>query len=181
MKEEIVEKAWVINNSNWEEPYFCPQDVFYAETAGKAKLKALKHIDCGDALDSSGNELTFTTIKVQRANELDKILFEGVPTERHQIDYVLEKRERDNELLKLAKENAGAYAYIKKGGYYYRDNHSGYTEYILQAGVYPIQEAVRSVMHLSLGDNGRVILINPDEHNKMIETEIAKLQGKIIF
>jgi PDZ domain-containing secreted protein len=178
---KLQEKAWTIDNSNFEEPWFAPNNVFYAESEGKAKIKAFREVyDCG-CKDSRGNDFTFLTVKIKRAKQADKYLVDGSVKTLKEIEYDQQVREYKEHIDKLVRENEGGYAYIKKGGYYYRDNHCGYTEFVAYAGVYSILEAATTAKSCSLRDGMKIIPINPEEHNKMIQEKIEDLTSRLIL
>ncbi len=178
---KLIEKAWIINNSNFEQPWFVPEDIYYAETSGKAKTKILNSYDIDDLLDKNGNILTFLTLKLIRAKNGDKyLLSDGSIRTLSTIKYFKEKKERDDKLDSIYIKNPNSKAYIRKGGYYYRNNFCGYTEYQIEAGIYSIIEAIDSVKKTSLESNLSLELINDHEHNLMIKSKIAELENKII-
>ena len=174
----LKSRAWVLNKNIFSEPWFVPDDVFYAETASKAKSGFLSTID--GLNDYCHNDITFLSIRVKRSKENDKYLIDGEVKKLYQIEYDRKKKERDENLDLILKENPTAKAYIIKGGVYYRPKNSGYSEYILEAGIYSIQDAVQSVKMCSLGDNMRLEIIDVDEHNKRINDKIENLKTRLI-
>jgi PDZ domain-containing secreted protein len=178
---KLQEKAWTINSSNFEEPWFAPDNVFYAESKGKAKIKAVREVlDCGYK-DKRGEDFTFLTVKIQRAKQADKYLVEGEVKTLKEIEYDHQVREYKESIDKLVRENEGGHAYIKKGCFYYRDNHCGYTEFRAEAGVYSIQEAAISAKSCSLRDGMKIIPIKIEDHNKMIQEKINELKARLIL
>lgn len=176
----LKEKAWIVNKNCFSEPWFVPDDVFYAETVGKVKYKILPVLYYDNLKDIKGEDMTYLTLKVLRSPENDKYLVDDKIKKMCDIEYDKEVKERNDNLDSILKENPNGFAYIKKGGYYYRPNNNGYTEYIIEAGVYPISEAVSSVKHCSLRDNMKMIVIDKDEHNLMVENKIKELKSRII-
>jgi len=173
----VVEKAWMINKDKLMEPWFYNDEVFHGATIGKAKLKAIKAMD-GMVHKYTGKEFNFLTIPLVRAKYADKLNVGGEVKYQHQIDYNNKKQEQKKQLTELLANNPNSFAYIKKGGYYYRPNNCGYTEYISMAGIYKLEDAIKSVLHCS--DNMQAIIINTDEHNQMINERIADLQTRLI-
>jgi len=176
---KLLQKAFVINSEKLSEPWFCPDEVYYGESIGKVKLKALNDLE-GLTDRYLQEHFTFLNCPVKRAPKLDKYLVDGVVKTLASIEYDLKVKERNDTLDKIISENPDGMAYIMKGGYYYRPNNCGYTEFISVAGIYPVKDAARSVKSCSLGDNMRMILINKDEHNAMINERIADLQSRLI-
>lgn len=176
-KHKLIERAWVVNPSNFEEPYFARQ-IYYAETAGKAKNKMLPDLD--GYKDFLGEYICFLSLRVSRAKDADIYLVGGEKKIKRDIEYDNKKKEQSEMLDSLVANNHDAMAYIKKGGYYYRPNNNGYTEFEAFAGVYPIADAAMSVKGCSLGDCMRMIIINKAEHNKMITDKIEDLKTRLI-
>lgn len=165
---ESVVKVWI-------------DHVVCAETEKLARMKALHHLnDYGIECDRFGNPFTYISICLRRSPEYDKFLIDGRIKSREDIYYDKKKQARDDEFLKLLAENPNSYAYILKGGYYYQPNSCGYTEFKPYAGVYPLEQAVKECIGMSLGDYMRPILINVEEHNAMINKQIDGLKSRLI-
>lgn len=98
MKYKIVEKAWVLNNSNLDEPWYHNCDIVYYGTRGQAKRAALPDNDGGKLLN--GDDISFLTIKVQRSIQDDKILVNGTVIKRYELKTI----ERLNNISQLAKD-----------------------------------------------------------------------------
>lgn len=94
----IIEKAWILDNSNLYEPYFHNCDIVYYGTRGQAKLKAIPDNDAGKLYD--GSEITFLNIKVKRYKEEDKILVNGTVIKRNKLKTI----ERSNKIKNLDKD-----------------------------------------------------------------------------
>ena len=155
--------------------------VVCAETEKLARMKALHQLREYDIEeDHFGNEFTYISLRLRRSPEYDKFLIEGKIKSREDIDYDKKKTETDAEFRQMLADNPNGYAYIKKGGYYYQPNSCGYTEYQSQAGVYPIKQAVNECLGVSLGDYMRPILIDVNEHNIMLNKQIAALRSRLI-
>lgn len=88
---------------------------------------------------------------------------------------------RDKKLDKLLSLPEETKAYIIKGGYYYRPESCGYTEYRSEAGVYSIKEAVDSVRKSSLKCGMKVMPIDVEEHNKMLMDKIKEYKSRWIY
>jgi hypothetical protein len=65
----LKEKAWIINKSNFSEPWFVPDDVFYADTVGKVKYKILTVLLYDNLKDYKGDDITYLTLRVLRSPE----------------------------------------------------------------------------------------------------------------
>jgi hypothetical protein len=177
---ELKEKAWVFNKSRFEESYFVPDDVFYAETFTKAKSIALNSIKYDDYKTFLGEEITYLNIPLVRNRQYDRYLINGEIKTLDRIEIDRKYKERADRLVALVEANPDAKAYIRKGGYYYKPNSCGYTERLEDAGVYSIQEAVESVKRCSIGDNMDAIVIDVEAHNLMILNKIKELKQKLI-
>jgi len=94
----IIEKAWILDNSNLYEPWFHNCDIVYYGTRGQAKLKAIPDNDAGKLYD--GSKITFLNIKVKRYKEEDKILVDGSVIKRNKLKII----ERTNKIKNLDKD-----------------------------------------------------------------------------
>ena len=177
----LVEKAWVVNPDNFKEPHYAPTDVYYAQTSGKAKHKILSQIYYDEFKDCDGKEIGFVNLKIKRSQSADKLLIDGIIKTFWQIEYEQKKRQYNERIDKLVSDNPTAMAYILKGGCYYGSDFCGYTERLINAGIYKIHDAAKHVKSCSLGDYMRLIVINTEEHNKMINDKIADLKTRIIL
>lgn len=159
------------------------ETIVIAKNEHEARLKALSNLKEQDIdYDSNGDEFTYISVRLKRSPDHDRFMIDGKLKSRQDIEYNLNMRERDEEFKKLLADNPNSYAYIRKGGYYYKPNNCGYTEFQSYAGVYSLEEAVRACLNTSLSDYMRPILINNiDEHNEMINKQIASLQQRLII
>jgi len=78
---------------------------------------------------------------------------------------------------KIARSSKTTHCYISKRGAYYRENSSGYTEHLHEAGVYTKQEALDA---FSRCDELWLIPVNVTYHNEMIIEKTNKLLSKYI-
>ncbi len=177
---ERISKAWELDLSKVYEGYMYSPVIVFAENRAKAKYAMLSKARYEGVCNRDDKEFTYIDIPVFRNKEHDRYMFEGKEMNLSDIKERQNKRKRNDGLYKLMKDNPNGYAYIKKGGYYYRDNNCGYTEYLSQAGVYPIDEAVREVAGCDVRDFMDVILINKDDHNNMIKEAISFLEKRLI-
>lgn len=173
-------KAYIVNPIDFDQPYFAPTDPVYGETQGKAKVAALSMVLESGCQNYLNEDFTFSTLRIKRAPQYDKFIVDGVFRSAYQIEHDKKIADRKNEMSKLLADNPDGYAYIMKGGYYYKPNNCGYTEYKTYAGVYSLQDAVRSTLSSSLNDYLRPILIDIDEHNSMINSQIESLKNRLI-
>ena len=176
----LQSKAFTINNRNFREPYFAPDVTVYADTASKAKSKILSKIKYDECKDIYGEIINFITLRVMRAKSADKYLVDGQLKTLHDIEYDRKVKEKNERLDLLVAQNPNAKAFIKKGGSYYCSNYCGYTERKTEAGIYSIEDAVKSAKGCSLGDYMDVVILDPIEHNKMINDKINELKSKLI-
>ena len=97
-KYPIIEKAWILDNSNLYEPWFHNCDIVYYGTRGQAKQNTIPDNDAGKLYD--GSEITFLNIKVKRWKVEDKILVDGSIIKRNK----LKTMERSNKIKNLDKD-----------------------------------------------------------------------------
>lgn len=177
-KMKVTEKCWKIDFTNVDEAYMYNQDQFfcYTETRGKAKSILLnKHKY--DLVLYSGEELNYLNIPVVRDKEFDKYDYFGQSLSLGEIKELKQKEEREKELDDIAKDENITHCYIRKGGYYYKPNNCGYTEYITFAGVYTKKDAIRSCRGCS---ELRAIPIDIEEHNQRVNDQIDNLRLRLI-
>lgn len=82
------------------------------------------------------------------------------------------ERSRLAYINRIERDYKVTHCYIVKGGYYYRENSCGYTEYREAAGIYSKDEAIKICRACSIEVP---IPINISEHNNMILTRIKEL------
>lgn len=152
-----------------------------AENEKSARNEALQKLAEHDIeYDHYGEPFTYISIRLKRSPEYDKFMIDGRIKSREDIDYDKKKEDRDNEFRQMLADNPNSYAYIRKGGYYYKPNHCGYTEFQTYAGVYSLDAAVKECLGMSLGDYMRPVLINVDDHNDMVNKHIEGLKTRLI-
>ena len=126
-------------------------------------------------------EVTYLNIPVVREPSADLYDFEGQIVSMNQINIILKNRNRTeilNNLLNESKLNPEkSHCYIKKGGWYYLQSCSGYTEYQHQAGIFTIEEGYEHAIYC---DELTLIVIDIEEHNKMIMSKVNELINKLI-
>jgi len=176
---KITEKCWKIDFTNVDEAYMYNQDEFfcYAKTRGQAKSILLKkHYD--DLVLSGHKELTYLNIPVVRDKAYDRYDYFGQSLSSREIQKLKRKEEREQELDAIAKDESITHCYIRKGGYYYKPNNNGYTEYITFAGVYTKKDAIRSCTGCT---ELRAIPIDIEEHNQRVNEQIENLRLRLIL
>lgn len=169
------EKAYVVNLGKIKEGYLYFNDVVYAENVNKAKLLFLKNYDF--IIDETNEDATYLTLPVIRNKYEDKYLIDGNYISFSTILELGEKHIHNKKLTEILNNPEVDFVYVKKGGYYYRDNGCGYSEYVRNAGVYKKEEGVRIGFNYT---EFTIIPINIEEHNKMIQDEINYLNKKLI-
>lgn len=177
---EKILKAYRLDLGKISEPWFVENNVVYAENASKAKSLLWNSIKQDDLRLSNYKDITFLNLPVIRDKDSDKVLFESLYLTRQEIEAITDTRARDQSHYTLLENNREGFCYIKKGGYYYRPGSAGYTEYIIDAGIFSIQQAVVEVVGCSLDSHIRAILINKFDHNTMIQNKIKELQQRIL-
>lgn len=178
---ELKEKAWVINSINWNHPYLVPETIYRAKTLAQAKSKAFTDMQFDGTLDRWMEPITFLSLKMKRQPKSDTYLIGGEIKTEATIELDAQIKEKNDALDDILLQNPPtAMAYIRKGGYYYRPNNAGYTEYVLEAGVYTLEDAVSSVRNTGYYDHMSAIVIDKEVHNKMINDKIQELKSKLI-
>jgi hypothetical protein len=171
-------KAYQIKFGKIYEGYLAEPVICYAKNRNEAKKILLSTVKYdGWTLNSSGEELTYLNIPVERLESADLIMFEGQAVTRSKISSIIEERERIAKLDAILANPDVEYCYIWKGSYY-RPNSCGYTSLRYEAGVYPKSEAVseaKSVREI------RLECIDIHDHNKMIREKISELQSRLIY
>jgi len=175
MKLEIIEKAYIFNTENIEEPWFYEDIIEHAETRGKAKMKIWKHLD--DVKNIYGEEITFLNLPVKRCKSQDKVLYKGEIYTRERLKYYEDIHKNDILLDYYMKDKSITHCYKKKGGKFYSWNNSGYVSYKHVAGVYPKEEAIpycKGQLEVTC------VPINNQEHNEIILNYIARVKKGLI-
>lgn len=171
-------KAYEIDLDKLDEGYTTDTIMCHAECITKAKVKLLEQVKYDDwKLRASGDELTYLNIPVKRRKYSDKVIFEDKEVLRHEIESIINERERNAKLDEILSNPDITHCYIIKHGSYYRPHSSGYTSLRHEAGVYPKEKAVleaKSVREISL------LRCDAAEHNKMINENIAELRARLL-
>ncbi len=168
-------KAWRVDLGRIEEGYMYSDTFCYAETRNDAKRLLLS--DSRYMMLRCGGEVTYLTIPLCRAPDLDLYEFEGDKLTQDCIAQRLAKRERHHLYDSILNDETITHCYIKKNGAYYRPNSCGYTDHRHRAGVYPKTEAIsegKSVDELVI-----VPVVNA-EHNAMLTEEIDNLKSRLL-
>jgi len=186
MKEEIIKKAWKISVKNLEEPWHYNDVIISAETRGQARsegLTEMRNLGATKLVDYKydDTEVYYTDIIAHRAKEYDTILFEGKEMKRHAIEKHIWCRERDQKALDLTVSNPNDLAVVWAGCYrgYWGSGRSGYSDDIIFAGKYDVKEAYEIVRGSDYGRQETVRLLNVEEFNANIDTEVEKLQKQM--
>jgi len=175
---KLLLKGYSLNLVKIQESYFYDDLYTQQETINEAKydlLKKLRYEYC--TLSNSNQELEYKTIPVIRNKKYDLYEFEDKKLTSWEINYIIKKRERNQYLDLLLESNPESFCYIKKGGYYYRPNSCGYSEYKRNAGVYTLKQGVQEAKSCQELD---VILIDIKEHNEYLEREIVDLKSRLL-
>ncbi len=178
---KTIEKAWSINSSNLNEPWFADTDNIYFGTRGQAKKKAL--LDHDSMQTDSGDDLTFLNIRVKREKEYDNVIFRGEKMSKDRVNSILEKEKRNSDLDKMLKDYPKGKAFVWNGNYnqYWGWNHSGYCNDWWYAGIYDLSEAIEIVKSSCLSRLESVELIKDvDEHNKKVNEKMAQIKRMLI-
>jgi len=175
---EIKEKAWKVDLDRIDEGYLWHAEIVYSESRNTAKSKLLEAYSHDLNLnDCDKTEVNYLNIPVIRAKEYDKYEYGG---EILSIDEIIEKKrriERHSKLDAIMNDESITHCYIYKNGSYYADNHCGYVGSKTRAGIYTKEDAVSSGRSC---DQLYIDPINTKEHNEMVQSEIEKLQKRLI-
>jgi hypothetical protein len=149
MKLKIIKKAWCLNASNLEEPYFCDTDELYYGTRGQAKSKALCHND-SCTLISNGDDVDYMTIRVQRVKECDVVDYHGRHVRRDKIEEI----EREVRIENLPEDKShyvqDARSYVGNSVLWWALGGNGYTCDITKAHKYKGNEVKKSWRHTDI-------------------------------
>lgn len=173
----IIKKGYKIDLSRLDEGYLSDSIICLAESRNEAKKELLKKVRYDNwKLKYSDDELNYLNIPVIRCENADKIIFEGELVSRYKIELIKKEKERLCSLSEILEDPLVKYCYIYKGSYYC-SNFSGYTSQKENAGIYTKKEAVDHAKSVS---EIKIIPINIEEHNKIINDKINYLKGKIL-
>jgi len=184
-KEQLIKKAWKISVKYLSEPWYFEDVYVNCETRGEARSKGLTEMINLGASKIVGyledNDIYYTDIIAHRVKDYDTILFEGKEMKRHAIEKHIWCKERDQKALDLTISNPNDLAVVWAGCYrgYWGANRSGYSDDIIFAGKYDVKEAYEIVRGSDYGRQETVRLLNVEEFNTNIDTEVAKLQKQM--
>lgn len=175
-KESIVRKAYEINLDKIHEGYHYEQKFCLADDMRGARKQLINIAKLHDMELKWGGAVTYLNLPVRRLPSHDIIKVNGVDYVRYKWVEQVAKAQRNKLLDDILNNPDIQYCYIYKGGFY-RPNSCGYTSHMSEAGVYKKGEAVahaRGVQEIKL------IPINIEEHNKMINEKIENLKSRLI-
>ncbi|PAC27845.1 hypothetical protein [Flectobacillus sp. BAB-3569] len=176
---KIVEKAYRIIPRRLEQPYLVDDIYCWASNKNKAKSKLYKETKNWQLkLRFTFDYLTYFNIPTERFYEMDRVIFNNKVVVRSTINALIERDKRNEKIQEILQNDEITHCYIRKGGYYYRDNARGYTELIYEAGVYPKAEAVKLARP---SDEIYLIPIINSEHDKMIQDKIEEIAKRCIL
>lgn len=85
-----------------------------------------------------------------------------------------------NRQHKIAKKCKNGKCLILKGGYYYRDDYKGYTEFAQYAGVYNVTDGIFHVTGCSHTDFITIVPIDTEKHNALLVKNIKLISNHLI-
>lgn len=178
MEYKLAKKAYGVNWGRIDEGGYYAGDIdpVYAESRGKAKSALLPALEEYDLFDSD-EPITYLNAPVIRLEHEDKFFFDGKELTLMDIEREIMRQERRGKLDEIAADETISYCYIKKRGLYYRSNSSGYTEYIIKAGIYEKANAISKALSC---EDLKVVPIDIAKHNQIMQTTIDDLQKRII-
>lgn len=178
-KYKLAEKAYSVDATRVEEGFLRGSEewVSWQPSVGAAKSELLKEI-VSDGFErlSNGDEITYLNIPVRRCKHRDLFEFEGEKLSMRAIWDKIKERERLASFDEMLSNAAIKYCYIRKGSYY-QPGSCGYTDMRHGAGVFTKEEAVRAAKSCRELD---LIVIDIEEHNKMIQAEIDDLKTRLL-
>ena len=138
---EIVKRAWCLNNSNIDEPWFHDSDITYYGTRGQAKTSCAIDNACGKTI--SGEDITFMNIKVRRDKYFDIIIYKGKEIKRYQIAEI----ERENKIKALPADKMyyvqDRRNYVGNAVLWWGKNSDGYVTDLANAHKYTHEEIIK--------------------------------------
>ena len=153
------------------------QHVVYAESRNKAKAKLLNDAQIMGVVFTHIDEPTYLNIPVKRAKEHDKYLIDGTLYTKHTYAQKLQRDDHQKDLDAILANDEIKYCFIRKRGYYYCDNCSGYTSNIEEAGRYNKEFACRECK----GEmNMYAEPIDIEKYNAMLQKAIEYLKSRML-
>lgn len=155
-------------------------DIFcQAEDLNQAKCLLMKqNVDKSLYLETLADiPVTYQTIPVILCEDYDLVEFDGKEMSRESANMLQKYLDKQVENDKILNDSSVKYVFIKKGGWYYRENYCGYTEHELQAGVYTKEDGYKhcgNILEL------RMIPINIEQYNNLIQKQVDKLLTQIL-
>lgn len=171
----IEKKGYKIDLDRVQDTYLWSERQCQADSVNEAKKLLLDTVRYDDMRLNNGDDVTYLNIPVVRAKGVDIIIYNGEKKERWRVEFDIAEEQRISELRELCLSHK--YFYIYKGSYY-RPNSNGYTSLKEFAGVYDSKDAFISARHCR---EVRLIPINIEEHNNMIEKTISNLSSRLIL
>ena len=178
MKLKIHQKAYELDLSKLSEGFLSSEIILHAENRNKARHLILEKVKYDDwKLYKTDEELSYLNIPVIRCESADKVYFEDKIINKGEIKFILEKREKIKYLQSIKDNESITHCYIIKRGSYYRPGYCGYTESVIEAGVYSKDEAIS---HSLCCDELSIHPIDKEIHNKLILNKIEELKNNLI-
>lgn len=178
MRYQIVKKCWKIDLDKIDEGFMYSGVSVHADSRNEAKTKLLHEIRYDEwKIRFTREEVNYINIPVIRSKAGDIVLFEGNEIKKWEVNHVLSERKRFVELDKILENPGVQFCYIMKRGSYYAPNSNGYTDYKFKAGVYTKEEAVQDAKSCN---ELRIIPINIEEHNSILNKMIKDIESRII-
>lgn len=120
-----------------------------------------------------GETPKYIDLKCKRAKSFDKVIFEDKKITRYQIDSILYRRKRKEELESFLNDDTLTHCYIMKRGTYYRPHSCGYTSQKSRAGIYTIKEGVEEAVGC---EDIYLERVSKSVHNAMLEKAINEIR-----
>lgn len=175
---KVIKKAYSIDFSKIKGGYLYSDVVCYADNRNKARTILLNEVIYEDLkLIHNDEDVNYLNIPVRREKTTDIVVFDGYEVKRYEVERMKIMIEKELEYKNILMDNNITYCYIRKNGYYYRSNYSGYTEYKYNAGIYDKYDAYK---HVGRSDEIRMIPIDIKEHNNIISERIEELKNHLI-
>lgn len=138
---EILNKAWVLNTENIDEPWFCDDNIIYYGT--KYRVKKCAVIDYALLKTSDGEDISFFNIKVKRNPDYDEISYNGVKIKRYKIKELIRKekiKELPKDKMYYVQDRRN---YVGNAVLWWGKNNNGYVVQLKDAHKYTYEEIIK--------------------------------------
>ena len=173
-----MKKGYKIDLDRIEEGYLFSEYVCSADTLSKAKSDLLKQCKYdGLVRKHTGKDICYLNIPIVRFKQLDEIEYNGAIVTKSKLIQIKRSEDHQKALQDILDDENTTHVYIRKNGYYYSENYSGYVEHKLHAGVYPKKDAC---CHANLCEDLSIIPIVNKDHNEYLNSHIEIIKARLL-